>query len=180
MDMNKIPVGEDAPNDVNVLIEIAEGDNAVKYEFDKDSGALLVDRIMPTTMLYPCNYGFIPHTLGYDGDAADVLVLSQGLKLVPGCVIRARPIGMLVMEDQGGMDEKILAVPVDDISLYYKDVKSYTDLPEVKVKQINHFFERYKDLEDGKWTKIKEWKGADEARQFILDTIKHYNDKQAA
>ncbi len=178
--MNKIPVGDNVPEEVNVLIEISEGDNSVKYEFDKDSGALFVDRIMPTTMLYPCNYGFIPHTLGFDGDAADVLVLAQGLKLVPGCVVKARPIGMLVMEDQGGMDEKILAVPTDDISVYYKDVKTYTDLPEVKIKQINHFFERYKDLEDGKWTKIKEWKGVDDAKKFILDTVKHYEDKKVA
>lgn len=177
MDMSKIPVGVDAPNDINVIIEIGEGQDPIKYEIDKESGALFVDRIMHTSMRYPCNYGFIPHTLAYDGDATDVLLVS-GPSFLPGCVVRARPIGVLVMEDQGGMDEKILAVPVDDLHPYYSNVNSYTSLPKIITSQITHFFEHYKDLEPGKWTKIQGWEDAPRAKEFILETIENYKKQE--
>lgn len=177
MDMSKVPVGENAPEDINVIIEIGEGQDPVKYELDKASGALYVDRIMHTSMRYPCNYGFIPHTLAYDGDAADVLLVS-GPSFLPGSIVRARPIGVLVMEDQSGMDEKILAVPVDALHPYYSNIDSYRDLPQIKIQQIEHFFEHYKDLEPGKWTKIKGWQDAGRAKDFILETIENEKKQQ--
>lgn len=170
MDVSKIPAGKKTPWDINVVIEVPMGAAPVKYEMDKDSGALFVDRILFTAMHYPCNYGFIPNTLGGDGDPLDVLVASQ-LPVVPGSVFRVRPIGVLMMEDEGGMDEKILAVPVSKLTPYFDKVKSYEDLPEILIKQIGHFFERYKDLEPNKWVKVTGWKGADDAAKLIEEGI---------
>lgn len=142
------------------------GSNPVKYELDKDSGALFVDRFLTTAMYYPCNYGFIPHTLSGDGDPADVLVVGS-LPVVPNAVIKARPIGVLMMEDESGQDEKILAVPVTKLDPFYENIHSYEDLPEIFCKQISHFFEHYKDLEKGKWVKILGWEGKEKAEQLI-------------
>ena len=180
MDITKIAVGKSAPWDINVVIEVAQGSAPVKYEIDKDSGALFVDRFLFTPMHYPCNYGFIPQTLGGDGDPLDVLVVST-LPVVPGSVLRARPVGVLMMEDEGGMDEKILAVPVSKLSPFYDNIKSYKDLPEILVKQINHFFEHYKDLEPGKWVKVRDWKEAADAAKLIEEGItRAAKEKQAA
>lgn len=170
MDVSKIVVGKSAPWDINVVIEVAQGSTPVKYELDKDSGAVFVDRFLGTAMHYPCNYGFIPNTLGGDGDPLDVLVVSP-LAVVPASVIRVRPVGVLMMEDEGGMDEKILAVPVSKLTPLYNEIKSYKDLPELLIKQIGHFFEHYKDLEPGKWVKVKEWRDAEGAAVLITEGI---------
>lgn len=162
MDIKKIPVGENAPWDVNVIIEVPAGTEPVKYELDKESGALFVDRIMHTSMRYPCNYGFIPHTLADDGDPVDVL-LANRTPIMPGAVVRCRPLGVLIMEDEAGMDEKLLMVPVDKLHPFYSKVKSYEELPEIFLAQISHFFEHYKDLEKGKWVKLKNFVGKKEA-----------------
>ena len=169
MDIKKIPVG-DAPESVNVIIEVSAGAAPVKYEFDKDSGAIFVDRFVHTPMHYPANYGFVPHTLSDDGDPVDVLVLAPE-SIIPGAVIAARPIGVLMMEDDGGMDEKVLAVPTDKMHPLYKDVATHTDLPEIKLQEIAHFFEHYKDLEKGKWVKIMGWEGVEKAKQLILEGV---------
>ncbi|WP_184802313.1 inorganic diphosphatase [Nitrospirillum iridis] len=174
MDMSKIPVGKNAPWDINVVIEIPQGGQPVKYEVDKDSGAIYVDRFLHTAMYYPANYGFVPHTLSGDGDPADVLVVSN-TPVVPGVVLRSRPIGVLLMEDEAGMDEKILAVPVDKLHSFYTNVSSYKDLPEILVEQIAHFFEHYKDLEKGKWVRIVRWGDADEAAKMISQAMERYN-----
>lgn len=170
MDVSKIAVGKSAPWDINVVIEVAQGSTPVKYELDKDSGAVFVDRFLGTAMHYPCNYGFIPNTLGGDGDPLDVLVVSP-LAVVPASVIRVRPVGVLMMEDEGGMDEKILAVPVSKLTPLYDNIKNYKDLPELLIKQIGHFFEHYKDLEPGKWVKVKEWRDAEGAAVLIKEGI---------
>lgn len=172
MNIDKIAVGKNAPWDCNVIIEIAAGGAPVKYELDKDSGALFVDRMLHTSMLYPANYGFIPHTLSDDGDPVDALVLTQSA-LVPGCVVRARPVGVLIMEDESGQDEKILMVPVDKLFPYHKDVQNHTDIPQIILDQISHFFERYKDLEPNKWVKIIRWGDAKEAADFIAQGMKN-------
>lgn len=168
MDLSKISIGHQAPWDVNVVIEIPCGGDPVKYEIDKESGAMFVDRFLHTAMYYPANYGFIPHTLGSDGDPLDALVLSRAA-VIPGAVIRARPIGVLFMEDEAGGDEKLLMVPVDKLNPYYSAVKSHEDIPPILREQIAHFFKHYKDLEEGKWVKIKAWGSAEEAAQLILD-----------
>ncbi|KXV73748.1 inorganic pyrophosphatase, partial [Gluconobacter japonicus] len=155
MDVSKISPGKDVPNDINVVIEIPQG-SQVKYEVDKESGAIFVDRFLFTPMAYPAAYGFIPGTLAADGDPADALVLAPAA-VVPGAVIRARPIGMLKMEDESGQDEKIICVPHDKIHPQFTDVKSIDDLPEITRKAIEHFFERYKDLEPNKWVKVTGW-----------------------
>lgn len=170
MDIQKISIGQNPPEDINVIVEIPQGGYPVKYEMDKASGAMFVDRFLHTSMIYPGNYGFIPHTLSGDGDPCDVMVLGQ-LPVIPGAVIRSRPVGVLFMEDQAGMDEKILAVPVDDLHPYYKDISSYEDLPEILCDQISHFFQHYKDLERGKWVKNLRWAGPDSARSVIRDAI---------
>lgn len=170
MNIDKVKVGDDAPNKVNVIIEVPMNADPVKYEMDKDSGAIFVDRFMATPMFYPCNYGFVPHTLSDDGDPCDVLVVSD-FAIVPGGVISAKPIGVLIMEDEKGMDEKILAVPAAKLNSKYEDVESYEDLEKGLVDKISHFFERYKDLEKGKWVKIKGFEGADKARQLIQEGI---------
>ncbi len=170
VDLKKIEIGTNPPEEVNVIIEIPAGSNPVKYEFDKASGALFVDRFIQVAMHYPCNYGFIPHTLSYDGDPCDVLVISD-FPVVPGSVIQARPIGVLLMEDESGFDEKILAVPTTKLSQYYIDIKSYKDLPDIVVQRITHFFENYKILEQNKWVKVQGWKDADHAKHKINESI---------
>lgn len=178
MDISKISSGENPPTDINVVIEIPMGGSPVKYELDKSSGALFVDRFLHTAMFYPGNYGFIPNTLSDDGDPCDVIVIAQ-YPVVPGCVIRCRPIGTLLMEDEKGQDEKIIAVPVDKLNPYYTNIKSYTDLPQVLRDQIGHFFEHYKDLEKGKWVKVSNWIDAKETEAIILEGIKRASAKTA-
>jgi inorganic pyrophosphatase len=170
MDISKIPAGKSPPWDINVIIEVPIGAEPIKYEMDKESGALFVDRFLHTAMHYPCNYGFIPHTLSGDGDPADVLVVGRR-PLIPGVVVAARPIGVLLMEDESGTDEKILAVPATRLHPFYNDVKSYTDLPPILIQQIAHFFEHYKDLEEGKWVKLLGWKDADEAARLVVEAL---------
>ena len=170
MDLSKIKIGENPPYDVNVMIEIPLGGSPVKYELDKASGALYVDRFLYTAMFYPGNYGFIPHTLAADGDPMDVIVLGP-TAVVPGAVVRSRPVGALIMEDEAGGDEKIIAVPVDKLHPYYTDVGSYRDLPEVLREQVAHFFTHYKDLEKGKWVKVSRWAEPEEACALIRQSI---------
>ncbi|MDP8915949.1 MAG: inorganic diphosphatase [Pseudomonadota bacterium] len=166
MNINKIPIGVNPPYDVNAIIEIPQGGLPVKYEMDKESGALFVDRFLHTAMFYPGNYGFIPHTLADDGDPCDILVVGP-TPVVPGAVVRARPIGALMMEDEAGGDEKILAVPVDALHPFYVDVSSWRQLPAILTEQIAHFFLHYKDLEKGKQTRITRWADAEEAGELI-------------
>ncbi len=170
MDINAIPIGEAPPWDINVIIEVPFGREPVKYEIDKKSGALYVDRVMHTSMRYPCNYGFVPHTISDDGDPIDVLVASP-VEFLSGCIVRCRPIGVLKMEDEKGLDEKILAVPVDRLNPYYAHVEEYTQLPKILLQQISHFFSHYKDLEDGKWAKVEGWEGAEHAAELIVEAI---------
>lgn len=170
MDINKISIGKNPPEDINVLIEIPAGGAPIKYELDKESGALFVDRFMHTAMFYPANYGFIPHTMSDDGDPCDVLVASH-VPVMAGAVVRSRPIGVLLMEDESGHDEKILAVPVDKLYPSYSGVRNYQDLPAILLDQIAHFFEHYKDLEKGKWVKVKGWADASQAAVMIQRAI---------
>ena len=173
MRIDAISIGKNPPEDINVIIEVQVGGHPIKYEMDKEAGTLVVDRFLYTPMTYPGNYGFVPHTLSEDGDPIDVLVCNTR-PLVPGCVINVRPIGVLVMEDDGGKDEKILAVPTHKLTKRYDGVANYDDLPEITLKQIEHFFEHYKDLEPGKWVKIDRWGGADEARAEIVKAVNAY------
>ena len=170
MDINKISAGKNVPEIVNVIIEISAGANPVKYEFDKDSGAILVDRFLTTAMFYPANYGFIPHTLSDDGDPADVLVLAEEA-IIPGAVVECKPIGVLIMEDEKGQDEKILAVPVDKIHPFTKAVNDINDLDEATLARLKHFFERYKDLESGKWAKVTGFENKAKAQELIKSAI---------
>lgn len=170
MSYNDIPAGKDVPNDIYVIVEIPANHDPIKYEVDKDSGAVFVDRFMATPMFYPANYGYIPHTLSEDGDPLDVLVVTP-YPVAVGSVIRCRPVGMLNMEDDAGIDTKLIAVPHDKLSVLYRDVKEYTDLPALLIQQIEHFFNRYKELEAGKWVKLNGWEGADAARAEILKSI---------
>ena len=170
MDITKIPTGKNPPWDVYAVIEVPQGGEPVKYEMDKDSGAMFVDRFLHTAMFYPGNYGFIPHTLSGDGDPVDVLVVGQ-VSVVPGAVIRCRPIGALMMEDEAGPDEKLIAVPVDKLHPFYTGVTSYEQLPQILRDQVAHFFQHYKDLEKGKWVTIVRWVGLDEAAKMITDGI---------
>lgn len=174
MNLEKISPGRDVPNDVNVVIEIPAHSGPVKYEVDKDSGALLVDRFMGTAMYYPCDYGFIPNTLSEDGDPVDVLVVSP-VPLVHGAVIRCRPVGVLKMSDESGVDAKLLAVPVNKLSPLYVNVQTPQDLPPMLLAQIKHFFEHYKELEAGKWVKVEGWEGADSAKAEILASIERFH-----
>jgi inorganic pyrophosphatase len=171
MDIAKIIIGENPPHDVHAIIEIPQGGHPVKYEMDKASGALFVDRFLHTSMIYPGNYGFIPHTLSPDGDPCDILVVGQ-FPVASGAVIRSRPIGALLMEDEHGLDEKILAVPVDKLHPFYAQIKSYEDLPSILSDQIAHFFSHYKDLEKGKWVSVVKWVNANEAKNLIEASIK--------
>ena len=173
MRLEAIPTGQNPPVDINVVIEVPVGGEPIKYEMDKASGTLFVDRFLYTPMRYPGNYGFVPHTLSADGDPIDVLVCNTRA-IVPGAVINCRPVGVLVMEDDGGGDEKIIAVPADKITKRYQKVLNVSDLPEITLQQIQHFFEHYKDLEPGKWVKIKHWGDADEARMLIMQAVGRY------
>ena len=170
MDISKIQIGTTPPWDINVIIEVPLGKEPVKYEMDKESGALFVDRIMHTSMRYPCNYGFIPHTLSEDGDPIDVIVASN-VAFISGSVVRSRPIGVLKMKDEKGLDEKILAVPIDALHPYYTSVKQYSDLPDILLEQISHFFTHYKDLEADKWVELDGWENASAAVKFIEESI---------
>ncbi|MEM0985937.1 MAG: inorganic diphosphatase [Pseudomonadota bacterium] len=170
MDISKIPIGNSPPDDLNVIIEVPLGGEPIKYEIDKPSGAMFVDRFLYTSMRYPCNYGFVPHTLSLDGDPMDVMVVGQRA-LVPGAVVRARPVGVLLMEDDGGTDEKILAVPHQKLTPFYAKVHTYSDLPEILVERIVHFFTHYKDMEPGKWVKVDGIEGVEKARELINEAI---------
>lgn len=170
MNLDAISVGPNAPWDLHVVIEIPQGGLPVKYEMDKESGALFVDRFLHTSMYYPGNYGFVPHTLSGDGDPVDVLVCNTRA-LVPGCYINVRPIGVLIMEDNAGEDEKIVAVPSPHLTRRYENIRNYTDLPQITLDQVAHFFAHYKDLEPGKWVRIGGWHNADRARQMIVEGI---------
>jgi inorganic pyrophosphatase len=170
MRIDAISIGKNPPEDVNVIVEVPYGGQPIKYEMDKEAGTLVVDRFLYTPMTYPGNYGFVPHTLSEDGDPIDVLVCNTR-QLVPGCVINVRPIGVLMMEDNNGPDEKIIAVPSSHLTLRYEDVMEYTDLPEITLQQVQHFFEHYKDLEPGKWAKIGDWKGAQDGKRMIVEAI---------
>lgn len=173
MGFNSVPAGKDVPNDVNVVIEIPANGAPIKYEVDKDSDAIFVDRFMATAMHYPVNYGYVPQTLSGDGDPVDVLVITP-FPLQPGVVIRARPIGLLNMTDEAGTDAKVLAVPVDKLTPLYKNVHAPEDVPQLLRDQITHFFEHYKDLEPGKWVKVVGWEGADAARKEITSGVTNY------
>jgi inorganic pyrophosphatase len=170
MNLDAIPVGDAPPDDVNVIVEVAIGGEPIKYEMHKAAGTLFVDRFLYTPMRYPGNYGFVPHTLSDDGDPIDVLVANTR-PIIAGAVINVRPIGVLKMEDDGGGDEKIIAVPSPRLTKRYIDVHNYTDLPEITLDQIRHFFEHYKDLEPGKWARIIGWGDAAEARRFITEAM---------
>ena len=170
MRIDAIAIGSNPPHDVNVIIEVPVGGHPIKYELDKEAGTLVVDRFLYTPMSYPGNYGFVPHTLSDDGDPIDVLVCNTR-QLVPGCVISVRPIGVLIMEDNAGQDEKVIAVPSHALTKRYDDIVNVSDMPEITLQQIEHFFEHYKDLEPGKWVKIGDWHGAEDARQLINDAI---------
>lgn len=170
MRIDAIAIGHNPPDDINVIIEIPLGGEPIKYELDKASGTLFVDRFLYTPMRYPGNYGFVPHTLSRDGDPIDVLVCNTRA-IIPGAVMNCRPIGVLVMEDDAGSDEKIIAVPSTKLTRRYEKIQTHTDLPEITLMQIEHFFTHYKDLEPGKWVKIKHWGGRDEARSLIVDAI---------
>jgi inorganic pyrophosphatase len=170
MRIDAIAIGHNPPDDVNVIIEVPLGGQPIKYELDKDAGTLVVDRFLYTPMSYPGNYGFVPHTLSEDGDPIDVLVVNTR-ELAPACVINVRPVGVLIMEDNAGQDEKIIAVPSHGLTKRYDHVLDYSDLPEITLQQVEHFFEHYKDLEPGKWVKIGDWHGADDAKRLIVDAI---------
>lgn len=173
MNLDRVTSGRDVPNDFNVVIEIPMNGDPIKYELDKETGALFVDRFMSTAMHYPCNYGYIPHTLSGDGDPVDVLVVTP-YPLIPGVVVRCRPLGMLKMTDEAGDDEKLLAVPVDRLISIYREVQTPRDLPALVQNQIAHFFAHYKDLEPGKWVKVEGWVGPEEAKAAILDGVKRF------
>src|ERR1700692_1327449 len=178
MRIDAISIGINPPHEVNVIIEVPVGGEPIKYEMDKDAGTLVVDRFLYTAMRYPGNYGFIPHTLSNDGDPCDVLaaaprdvVLADTRAIVPGAVMSVRPVGVLLMEDEAGGDEKIIAVPSSKLTQRYDKVKNYSDLPDITLQQIQHFFEHYKDLEPGKWVKVLRWGGAEDAHQLIMEGI---------
>jgi inorganic pyrophosphatase len=179
MNLDKITAGDNPPEEINVLIEVPLGGEPIKYEVDKASGAMFVDRFLYTATHYPCNYGFIPNTLSDDGDPVDVMVYGQRA-LVPGAVVAARPVGVLMMEDEAGIDEKILAVPAHRLTKYYDTITDYNDLPEILRDRIAHFFEQYKALEPNKWVKVKGWEGIDEAKRLILEGIAKATSSKAA
>ncbi|MDQ5939944.1 MAG: Inorganic pyrophosphatase [Pseudomonadota bacterium] len=178
MSFMKVPSGRDVPHDINVIIEIPAYSDPVKYEVDKDTGALTVDRFMGTAMQYPTNYGYIPHSLSDDGDPVDVLVITPA-PLLSGCVIRCRPIGVLKMVDEAGSDAKVLAVPVEKLTPCYKKVTTFEDISEDKLAKIAHFFQHYKDLEEGKWVQIEGWFGIEDAKREIVESISRYNAAEA-
>ena len=170
MRIDAIAIGKDPPNEVNVIVEVPVGGEPIKYEMDKEAGTLVVDRFLYTSMRYPGNYGFIPHTLSGDGDPIDVLIANQRA-IVPGAVVAVRPLGVFLMQDESGGDEKILAVPVSRLTRRYEQIADYTQLPEITVKQIEHFFAHYKDLEDRKWVKVLGWGDVAQAKALITEGI---------
>jgi len=170
MRIDAISIGVDPPREVNVIIEVPVGGEPIKYELDKEAGTLVVDRFLYTAMRYPVNYVFIPQTLSNDGDPCDVLIANTRA-IVPGAVMSVRPVGVLLMEDEAGGDEKIIAVPASKLTQRYDKVRTYSDLPDITLQQIRHFFEHYKDLEPGKWVKVLRWGNAEEAHQLIADGI---------
>jgi inorganic pyrophosphatase len=170
MNLEHLPIGKNPPHEVNVVVEVPVGGEPIKYEIHKPSGALVVDRFLYTAMRYPGNYGFIPHTLSDDGDPCDVVIANQR-GLMPGAVLAVRPVGVLKMQDEAGGDEKIIAVPVPKLTRRYEHVHNYSDLPDITLMQIQHFFEHYKDLEPGKWVKVLGWGDAAEARDLISQAI---------
>ena len=178
MSLQKVSPGAKAPEEFNVIIEIPMNADPIKYEVDKESGALFVDRFMTTAMHYPCNYGYVPQTLCDDGDPVDVLVITP-FPLVPGTVVTCRPIGILKMEDEAGQDGKVLAVPIDKILSIYTQWQKPEDLNPLRLNTIAHFFEHYKDLEPGKWVKILGWEGPESARKEIMDGIENYRKQNA-
>ena len=177
MGLRMVPTGKNPPDDVNVIIEIPAHSDPVKYEVDKDCSAVFVDRFMSTTMFYPCNYGYIPNTLSEDGDPVDVLVHTPHT-VISGTVIRCRPVGILKMHDEAGADAKLVAVPVGKLTPLYDDVREATDLPSLLLRQIKHFFEHYKDLEEGKWVRVEGWGSADDAREEIRQSIARFKKNQ--
>ena len=179
MQIEKLAIGTNPPEDINVIIEVPIGGEPIKYEMDKASGALFVDRFLYTSMRYPGNYGFIPHTLSEDGDPCDVIVCNTRA-IVPGGVINCRPVGVLMMEDEAGGDEKIIAVPASKLTRRYDNVQNYTDLPSITIEQVQHFFEHYKDLEKTKWVKIVGWGDAAQAKSLIKDAIERAKKKKSA
>ena len=170
MRLEAVAIGKNPPDDVNVVIEVPIGGEPIKYEMDKDAGALVVDRFLSTAMRYPGNYGFVPHTLSGDGDPCDVIVANTRA-IIPGAIMNCRLVGVLLMEDEAGGDEKLIAVPSSKLTKRYENVANYTDLPGITLKQIEHFFEHYKDLEPGKWVKITRWGDAAEARKMLVEGI---------
>jgi inorganic pyrophosphatase len=179
MSINDVPAGDHTPQEFNVVIEIPLNADPVKYEVDKATGAIFVDRFMMTAMHYPANYGYVPQTIADDDDPVDVLVHTP-FPLLPGVVVRCRALGVLRMDDEAGGDAKLFAVPTDDICPYFSHWKSIAEVPEVRLKQIQHFFEHYKDLEPGKWVKVLGWAGIDAAHTEILEGIKRYQSEQLA
>jgi inorganic pyrophosphatase len=175
MDYRRVSSGNDVPNEINVIIEIPSHSDPVKYEMDKETGAMFVDRFMSSAMQYPCNYGYVPHTLSKDGDPVDVMVLTP-YPLIPGSVIECRPVGVLKMTDESGDDAKVLALPLDKLCKTYRSVDSHRDLPQDLLDRIAHFFEHYKDLDEGKWVRVEGWGGVDQAKQEILNSLKMYRD----
>jgi len=175
MNLDRVGYGRKMPNEINVVIEIPAHSDPVKYELDKTTGAMFVDRFMNTAMHYPCNYGYVPHTLSKDGDPVDVLVVTS-YPLIPGSVIECRPVGVLKMTDESGDDAKVLAVPTDKLSRLYRGVQDFRDMPQLLLEQIAHFFEHYKDLDEGKWVRVDGWGGVDEAKQEILNSVKLYQE----
>jgi len=173
MSLGRITPGNNAPHEINVIIEIAAHQDPIKYEIDKSSGAMFVDRFLGTAMYYPCNYGYVPQTLSLDGDPVDVMVVAP-LPIQSGAAIQCRPVGMLQMEDDGGVDAKILAVPVDRLTPLYRSIDSFRDMPEETLDRLVHFFAHYKDLEKGKWVKIGDWVSPEEAKQEIIASMERY------
>ena len=176
MNLDRVTAGRKLPNDFNVIIEIPAQADPIKYEVDKETGALFVDRFVSTAMVYPCNYGYIPRTLSDDGDPVDVLVVTP-FPLHPGVVVRCRPIGMLAMTDEAGGDTKLLAVPIDKLTPLYRAIETPRDLPDQTLATIQHFFAHYKDLEPGKWVRIEGWLGPEEAKKEIARGVKRYKAK---
>ena len=170
MSLQQVPPGRNIPDDINVIIEVPMNSPAIKYEVDKESGAIFVDRMLKTAMYYPCNYGYVPNTLCGDGDPVDVLVVLP-LPMLPGTVVRCRPVGVLQMKDEAGEDSKVLAVPLTEVTGIYRDIETYEDLGQMLIDQIEHFFEHYKDLEPGKWVKIGDWHGTADAKRLIAEAI---------
>jgi inorganic pyrophosphatase len=178
MRIEAIAIGKNPPDDVNVIVEVPVGGQPIKYEMDKEAGTLFVDRFLYTPMTYPGNYGFVPHTLSGDGDPIDVLVCNTR-ELIPGCVINVRPIGVLIMEDNAGQDEKVIAVPSPKLTRRYENIFEYNQLPEITLQQVEHFFEHYKDLEPGKWVKIGGWHDSTRAKQMIVEAIERAKNAKA-